>query len=102
CGEEVRRDTLDEIAERVLALGAGRRFYVLHELKLAAETAPGQAAARTKKAARPEVVRDALVNLRKRGFNRLYQAGRVFEFAAPEDLLDIDFAKPVYVLVDRL
>src|SRR5471030_1080501 len=29
CGEEVRRDTLDEIAARVLALPAGRRFYVL-------------------------------------------------------------------------
>ena len=35
CGEEVRKDTLDEIATRVLALPAGRRrFYVLQELKL--------------------------------------------------------------------
>src|ERR1700740_3336328 len=38
CGEEVRRDTLDEIAERVLALGEGRRFYVLYELKIAPES----------------------------------------------------------------
>src|SRR5208282_3262315 len=30
CGEEVRKDTLDEIATRVLALPAGRRFYVLY------------------------------------------------------------------------
>ena len=35
CGEEVRRDTLDEIAQRVLALGEGKRFYVLYEMKLA-------------------------------------------------------------------
>ena len=28
CGEEVRKDTLDEIAARVLALPEGRRFYV--------------------------------------------------------------------------
>ena len=47
-------------------------------------------------------IREALISLRKRGFNRLYQAGRVFEFSTPEELLDVDFAKPVYVLVDRL
>src|SRR5579862_4701634 len=29
CGSEVRKDTLDEIAARVLALPTGRRFYVL-------------------------------------------------------------------------
>ena len=39
CGEEVRKDTLDEIATRVLALPAGRRFYVLYELKLTADAA---------------------------------------------------------------
>ena len=47
-------------------------------------------------------MREALISLRKRGFNRLYQAGRVFEFSTPEELLDVDFTKPVYVLVDRL
>ncbi|MGH9723798.1 MAG: excinuclease ABC subunit UvrA, partial [Candidatus Acidiferrales bacterium] len=62
------------------------------------------ATTRARKAARPgpEMVREALVSLRKRGFNRLYQGGRVFEFSTPEDLLDVDFAKPAYVLVDRL
>jgi excinuclease ABC subunit A len=128
CGEEVKRDTLDEIAERVLALPAGRRFYVLYELKIMPEQnqeatrakreaggaggdAPPDAASgahRLKaRGAKPkqlssEMVREALVNLRKRGFNRLYQAARVYEFASPEDLLDADFTKPVYVLVDRL
>ena len=105
CGEEVRKDTFDEIAARVLQLGDGRRFYVLYELKLTPEPAPGAAAQhKPKKGSRPtqDAVRDALVGLQKRGFNRLYQAGRVFEFSTPEDLLDIDFAKPVYVLVDRL
>ncbi len=43
-----------------------------------------------------------LFSLRQHGFNRLYQEGRMFEFSAPESLLDVDFAKPVYVLVDRL
>ena len=33
---------------------------------------------------------------------RLFQAGRLFEFSTPESLLDIDFSKPVFVLVDRI
>ncbi len=108
CGEEVRKDTLDEIAARVLTLPAGRRFYVLYELSLTPEPAPGtvhkDSVLWPRKAARPapDVIRQALTNLRKRGFNRLYQAGRVFEFSTPEDLLDVDFGKPAYVLVDRL
>jgi excinuclease ABC subunit A len=108
CGEEVRKDTLDEIAARVLALPEGRRFYVLYELTLAPESVAGwshkESSARPRKAAKPapEVIRSALTSLRKRGFNRLYQGGRVFEFATPEDLLDVDFVKPVFVLVDRL
>jgi excinuclease ABC subunit A len=108
CGEEVRKDTLDEIAARVLALPEGRRFYILYELRLGPEGAgdgpPGTSATRLRKMARhsPEVIRQTLTSLRKRGFNRLYQAGRVFEFSTPEELLDVDFTKPVYVLVDRL
>jgi excinuclease ABC subunit A len=108
CGEEVRKDTLDEIAAKVLALPEGRRFYVLYELKLAPEPAADATnaphAPRARKAVRltQEAVRDVLIGLRKRGFNRLYQSGRVFEFAAPEDLLDVNFTRPVYVLVDRL
>ena len=105
CGEEVRRDTLDEIAARVLALPAGRRFYVLYELKLTPEAATNAPqATRPRKPVRvtQEAVRESLIGLRKRGFNRLYQAGRVFEFSAPEELLDVNFAQPVYVVVDRL
>ena len=47
-------------------------------------------------------LRDRLFELRKNGFNRLFQNGRLFEFSTPESLLDIDFAKPVFVLVDRI
>ena len=116
-GEEVHKDTLDEIAAKVMALPEGRRFYVLYQLNLAPEAvltsvAPGPAAhaphepppPRARKARKPaaDTTREALVSLRKRGFNRLYQAGRVFEFSTPEELLDVDFTRPVYVLVDRL
>src|SRR6201982_1190849 len=102
CGEEVRKDTLDEIAARVLALPAGRRFYVLYELKLTPDASPQPPKTRKQSRPGPEAIRQALVSLRKRGFNRLYQDGRVFEFSTPEDLLDMDFSKLAYVLVDRL
>jgi excinuclease ABC subunit A len=108
CGEEVLKDSFDEIAARVLALPAGRRFYVLYRLTFgiepAAGAAQGAATARPRKSATisAEAVRQALISLRKRGFNRLYQAGRVFEFSTPEEILDVDFSKPAYVLVDRL
>jgi excinuclease ABC subunit A len=120
CGEEVRKDTIDEIANRVLKLEAGRRFFVLYRLKLgdgAALAGAGSAIKgargavsgvlgklRGKKAARPssETVKMALTSLQKRGFNRLYQDGQVYEFSSPESLLDVDFGHPVYVVVDRL
>ena len=105
CGEEVKKDSVDEIAGRVLAGMPGRRFYVLYPLHIPG-AAPSLAArkGRAKKPAPPssEAIRQGLTDLQKRGFNRLVQDGRVFEFSSPETLLDIDFAKPVWVLVDRL
>jgi excinuclease ABC subunit A len=47
-------------------------------------------------------LRDHLFELRKKGFNRLFQAGKIFEFSTPESLLDVDFSRPVFLLVDRL
>jgi excinuclease ABC subunit A len=106
CGTEVRRDNPDEIATRILSLAPGRRFYVLHQFRIATPAARAAASRRvTKKTAvapAPELLRQALLDLQKRGFNRLCQAGRIHEFSSPETLLDVDFSKPVYVLVDRL
>src|SRR5215831_2220180 len=103
CGQEVRKDTVDEIATRVMALPEGLRFYVLYELKIGADIAGGSPTPRAKKA-KPtaESVRETLVSLQKRGFGRLFQEDRIFEFSSPEELLDVDFSKPVWVLVDRL
>jgi excinuclease ABC subunit A len=105
CGEEVRKDSVDEIADRVLGGKAGRRFYVLYTLRVGgAAPQPAGRKGRSRKIAKPspDAIRQALVELQKRGFNRLFQDGRVYEFSSPETLLDMDFAKPVYVLVDRL
>ena len=87
CGTRVRRDTVDEVAARMLAGPEGSRWYVLFPCGEHATT---------------EALRDHLFELRKKGFNRLFQAGRIFEFSTPESLLDIDFSKPVMVLVDRI
>jgi excinuclease ABC subunit A len=102
CCEEVRKDSIDEIADRILKLPAGRRCYVLYLLRPAPEAAPR--GGRVRRPAKPsgEAIRQALTALQKRGFNRLLQGGRVFEFTSPETLLEIDFAQPVYVVVDRV
>ncbi len=86
-GARVKRDTVDETAGRLLELPVGSRWYALFPCGEHATT---------------EALRDHLFELRKKGFNRLFQNGRVFEFSTPESLLDIDFKKPVFVLVDRL
>ena len=86
CGQRVRRDTVDQVAERMLQEAPGSRWYVLFPVH-------------EKNAAK---LRDHLFELRKKGFNRLFQKGRTFEFSTPESLLDIDFAQDLYVLVDRI
>jgi excinuclease ABC subunit A len=106
CGALVRRDNPDEIATKVLSLAPGRRFYILYQLRVAAPQPATPAARRLLKkkpaAPSPESVRNALIDIQKRGFNRLYQEGRLHEFSSPETLLDVDFSKPVWVVVDRL
>ena len=87
CGTRVRKDTVDEVAARLLALPEGSRWYAIFPCGEHASV---------------EALRDHLFDLRKKGFNRLFQAGRLFEFSTPESLLDIDFSKPVFVLVDRI
>ncbi len=49
-----------------------------------------------------DLLKSRLLDLRTRGFNRLYQNGQIFEFSTPESLLDINFGAPVFVLADRL
>lgn len=49
-----------------------------------------------------EGLKARLAELRQHGFNRLYQNGQIVEFSTPESLLGLDFALPVYALVDRL
>jgi excinuclease ABC subunit A len=143
CGQEVKKDTVDEVADRLLALGDGTRLNVffpiqpyvpaaeekakrvpqglkptfLRALNGTAEAVPypkpiyetsfsARKSRGKKKAAESRLPSDAikarLFDLRKRGFNRLFQNGQVFEFSTPESLLDVNFSEPVFGLVDRL
>ncbi len=136
CGEEVKKDTVDEVAEAVLGLGEGTRLNVFFPLvageageggggreqkagssaslgmtglkraRKTAKVALGRTAKSPKAGTADESLSDAiktrLFELRQRGFNRLFQRGEIFEFSTPESLLEIDFAAPVFVLVDRL
>jgi len=113
CGREVKKDTVDEIADAVLALDPETRVQVVFPLQpsVSAPQEGEKKAARGRKSAKKAAAADSgltdqlkarLFDLRKAGFNRLYQSGQVFEFSTPESLLDIRFDQPVFVLVDRL
>jgi len=115
CGREVKKDTVDEVADAILALPPETRLQVLFPLLrpgMAALAVADKPARSQSKKAQPaaektpvplsDALKTRLFDLRKAGFNRLYQHGQMFEFSTPESLLDVDFAQPVFVLVDRL
>ncbi len=121
CDGLVKRDSVDEAADAVLKLGEGTRLNVLFPVM--SSTAPsaetnanaarttagtGKMGARTKAAQKSadalhsEALKERLTELRSGGFNRLWQQARIFEFSTPESLLDLDFAAPIYALLDRI
>jgi len=109
CGREVQKDTVDQVADAIMALDPGTRLQVMFPLEQRkTETEEPKQKGKTRKkpelgsAAPNEHLKNRLFELRKAGFNRLYQAGRLFEFSTPESLLEINFAEPVFLLVDRL
>ena len=128
CGGVVKRDTVDEIAATILAMEEGTRLFALFPIERRevllepmqefappaadAEPAPAPrkklANKKAQKAPEPSVVdiserlKGRLAELRGRGYNRLFQNGRIVEFSTPESLLELDFAQPIFVLADRL
>jgi excinuclease ABC subunit A len=129
CGGIVKHDTVDEIVTTLFALPEGTRTYALFpilraEVKLEpmqmptveeVADAPKPVKKITKKSAKSvkstvssstlnltDALKERLTELRRRGYNRLYQAGKIVEFSTPESLLELDFTKPIFVLIDRL
>ncbi|AXC12572.1 Excinuclease ABC subunit A [Acidisarcina polymorpha] len=124
CDGIVKRDSVDEIAATVLSMQEGTRLHAifpvekqlpprLPEEALQVEAAPKPVRRPAKKAASAakvavkvdpltEALKERLSDLRRRGFNRLYQDAKIYEFSTPESILEVDFSRPVYVLVDRI
>jgi excinuclease ABC subunit A len=131
CGGIVCHDTVDEIVAALLGLPAGTRAYALFPIQPAeikfeplqpASTdvppeppkpakAPKQSSSKKSAKSVPSVLglssltdtlKDRLAELRRRGYNRLYQTGQIVEFSTPESLLALDFSQPIFVLIDRL
>jgi excinuclease ABC subunit A len=134
CGGIVRHDTVDEIVAALLALPESTRAYALfpilpseikfeplqpattEEIPAPAPTKPRKSATKNSVKSAPSVLgissltdtlKDRLAELRRRGYNRLYQqienpSGKIVEFSTPESLLELDFSQPIYVLIDRL
>jgi excinuclease ABC subunit A len=111
CGREVKKDTVDEVADAVLALDPETRLQVIFPLQTTvagiADKNPSTGKSKKKSQAAElapltDQLKARLFDLRKAGFNRLYQSGQVVEFSTPESLLDLDFSRPVFLLVDRL
>jgi len=125
CGGIVRHDTVDEIVAAILALPDGTRanalfpivrpeikFEPLQPSTTEAPPEPPKPAKAPKKSAKKapapltfdltDALKDRLTELRRRGYNRLYQSGKIVEFSTPESLLELDFSQPIFVLIDRL
>jgi excinuclease ABC subunit A len=130
CGGIVRHDTVDEIVAALLALPPSTRAYALFPITRAeikfeplqpATDDVSQDASPAKPAKKPsskksiksvssvlglasltDTLKDRLAELRRRGYNRLYQNGNIVEFSTPESLLSLDFAQSIFVLIDRL
>ena len=86
CGRRITKDTVDQVADAMLLHPEGTRYYVLFPVK----HEPG------------DLPKTRLAELRGRGFNRLWQGGKIFEFSTPESLLDLDWTQPVHILADRI
>ena len=97
CGQEVKKDTVDEAVGRLLALGEGTRlnvFFPIHTHAAAAVSGQETGDKKTVKKSREkksvksaeanllsDAIKTRLFDLRKRGFNRLFQNGQIFEFS---------------------
>ena len=126
CGGIVKRDTVDEIVATLFTLPESTRVYALFPIvradikleplqtssieqpeppKPAKKTAAKKSGKRTTNIAAAtltDALKERLIELRRRGYNRLYQNGAIVEFSTPESLLELDFSQPIFVLADRL
>jgi excinuclease ABC subunit A len=99
----VKKDAVDEVADAILALEEETRLQVIFPVQssIGRTAEPEKKAGRRKKASveasrlPSDLLKSRLLDLRTRGFNRLYQDGQIFEFSTPESLLDVNHSARV-------
>jgi len=109
CGKVVGRDTPESVAEDVLRLPDGTRFYLMFPaaagMEDSAASTNGNATppkrGRKKDASQQTRIKAHLMSLMQRGFTRLFQDGKVVELQTPDSFTGLSF-DDVFVLVDRL
>ncbi|MEO6727136.1 MAG: excinuclease ABC subunit A, partial [Blastocatellia bacterium] len=111
CGAVVKRDTPESIADEVMQLPEGTRFFVLFPAaagtefsELAAAAAGSAKTKRSRSKTAPAInIKAHLMSLMQRGFTRLYDAAKndTVELQTPDSFTGKSFDH-VFVLVDRL
>lgn len=102
CGKQVSRDNPESIADAILQLPEGTRFYLLFPIATEVDDdAPTNKRGKAKAEKNSRLVQAHLMGLMQRGFTRLYQDGEVIELEKVENFSG-DSLEGVYVLVDRL
>ena len=121
CGQPVKKDSVDDVADTILELPEGSRFYVLFQVSAHPFAASEPSAAGKGKKARrrtnhptaagsgqaasreaESALKQRLGELKKSGFSRLYQGGQMFESSTADLPPEIDLSQPLYAVVDRL
>ncbi|HYP25543.1 MAG TPA: excinuclease ABC subunit UvrA [Blastocatellia bacterium] len=111
CGQQVKRDTPESIADQVLGFPEGTRFMVMFPAHAGMEepepSANGNGQKRKKRGAKESTasqetrIKAHLMSLMQRGFTRLFKNGEIIELSTPDSYSENNF-DDTYVLVDRL
>ena len=107
CYQEINKDIPEDVIQLLLSLPEGTRLYVLfpfatYRKHVELKSASTEKRKRKQQTAEREIIRQVLLDLRKHGFNRLYQNQRIVELSDPEALLSLNFSEELFVLADRL
>ena len=121
CGQLVKKNTVDNVADKILELPQGSRFYVLFQVSTHSPVNPEPKVNGKGKNARKisihgttpvkkhtvgqkvkRALREQLTELKKNGFSRFYQDGKIFESSTQDFLSEIQPLQPIYAVVDRL
>ena len=109
CRQEIKKDIPEDVVQLLQSLPEGTRLYILfpfatYRKRLELRTAQTQEKRETGRPqpAEREIIRQLLLDLRKHGFNRLYQNQQIVELSDAEALLSLNFSEELFVLADRL